>query len=60
MYTLIIYEAFGVKYDCRFSCSKQRAIKKVQGITPTAHIHYIETVPKTKLFKKQQKTIIRR
>lgn len=59
MFTIMIFEAFGVKYDIRFSCKKARAIKKVKDISPTAFIHYAEEVPRTKFFKRQKKTIIR-
>ena len=59
MYTIAIYEALGVKYDVLFLHGKRTAIKKIKAIIDTAHIHYIEEVPKTDYFKQQPRLIIR-
>lgn len=57
--TIAIFEAYGVKYDQLFDRSIARTKIAIFNITPTAHIHYIESVPKTKFFKTQQKIIVR-
>lgn len=59
MYTLAIYEAFGVVYDQRFKGSKESAHRRIKKITETAHIHYLEEVPQTIYFKNQPEQIIK-
>jgi hypothetical protein len=47
--TIAIYEAYGVKYDQLFRCSRAKVIEWLRNCCETACIHYIEEIPEENL-----------
>lgn len=58
MPTIVIFEAFGIKYDQYFNMDKKRTLQYLKSISDTTHIHYIEEVNDKKLSHPRKKIII--